>query len=362
MTHLDIVHQRLHNQSISTSPLSKPSEVVRWLGAVQAQDYAGAKWALGLRLRRATDTNIEQAVANGSILRTHVLRPTWHFVAPEDIRWLLALTAPRIHAANAPYYRSLELDEALFARSSAVLVKALRDGQQLTRAELASVLRGAGIEGSGLRLVYLIGSAELDGIICSGARRGKQFTYALLDDRVPPTKTLERDEALAELTRRYFTSHGPATEDDFMWWSGLARADVRSGLEMVKPQMAYEVTDGKTYWFAASGPLASKSSQAAFLLPNYDEYIVGYTDRTAIFDLSHSNRLDARGNPLFQHTIVVKGRIVGTWKRILKKEAVVIETNLFTRLTKAEDRSVALAIQRYGEFLELPEVLASVDR
>jgi winged helix DNA-binding protein len=356
MTRLDIVRHRLHNQRISTSPLGKPSEVVRWLGAVQAQDYAGAKWALGLRLRRTTDANIEQAVADGSILRTHVLRPTWHFVAPEDIRWLLALTAPRIHAANAHYYRSLELDKALFARSSVALVKALRDGQQLTRAELASVLRQAGIKGSGLRLVYLIGSAELDGIICSGARRGKQFTYALLDDRVPPTKTLERDEALAELARRYFTSHGPATEEDFMWWSGLTRADIRSGLEMVKQQMAYEVIDGKTYWFAASGPLASKSSQAAFLLPNYDEYIVGYTDRTAIFDSSHSNKLDARGNPLFQHTIVVKGRIVGTWKRILKKQALVIETNLFTQLTKAEDRSVAAAIQQYGEFLELPVV------
>jgi hypothetical protein len=167
---------------------------------------------------------------------------------------------------------------------------------------------------------------------------------------------LERDEALAELARRYFTSHGPATEEDFMWWSGLTRADIRSGLEMVKQQMAYEVIDGKTYWFAASGPLASKSSQAAFLLPNYDEYIVGYTDRTAIFDSSHSNKLDARGNPLFQHTIVVKGRIVGTWKRILKKQALVIETNLFTQLTKAEDRSVAAAIQQYGEFLELPVV------
>ena len=357
MTGLDIVRHRLYNQRISTSPFSKPSEVVRWLGAIQAQDYAGAKWALGLRLRRITDTNIEQAVADGSILRTHVLRPTWHFVAPEDIRWLLALTAPRIHAANAYYYRSLELDQALFARSSVALVKALRDGQQLTRAELAAVLRQAGIKGSGLRLVYLIGSAELGGIICSGARRGKQFTYALLDDRVPPTKTLERDEALAELARRYFTSHGPATEEDFMWWSGLTRADIRSGLEMVKQQMAYEVTDGKTYWFAASGPLASKSSQAAFLLPNYDEYIVGYTDRTAIFDSSHSNKLDARGNPLFQHTILVKGRIVGTWKRILKKDALVIETKLFTRLTKAEDRSVALAIRRYGEFLELPVVL-----
>lgn len=357
MTGLDIIRHRLHNQHIGTAPLSEPSEVVRWLGAVQAQDYAGAKWALGLRMRHITDADVEQAVADGSILRTHVLRPTWHFVAPKDIRWLLALTAPRIHAANAYYYRQLELDKALFTRSNAVLAKTLRDGQQLTRAELMSVLRQAGIEGNGLRLIYLIGSAELEGIICSGARRGKQFTYALLDDRVPPTKTLKRDEALAELARRYFTSHGPATEEDFTWWSGLTRADIRSGLEMVKPQMTREMIDGRAYWFAASEPPALHSSQIASLLPNYDEYIVGYADRSAIFDSFHSNKLDARGNPLFQHTIVVKGRIVGTWKRTLKKEALVIETNLFTRLTKAENRSVAMVIQRYGEFLQLPVVL-----
>jgi hypothetical protein len=357
MTRLDIVHHRLHNQRIGTAPISKPSEVVRWLGAVQAQDYAGAKWALGLRTRHTTDTNVEQALTDGSILRTHVLRPTWHFVAPEDIRWLLALTAPRIHAANAYYYRTLELDKALFRRSNAVLAKALRDGQQLTRAELASVLRQAGIEGSGLRLIYLIGGAELEGIICSSARRGKQFTYALLDDRVPSTRTLERDEALAELTRRYFTSHGPATEEDFMWWSGLTRTDIRRGLEMVKQQITHEMIEGRAYWFAASGLPALNSSHVAFLLPNYDEYIVGYADRSAIFDPSHSNRLDARGNPLFQHTIVVKGRIVGTWKRMVKKEAVVIETNLFTPLTKAENQSLAVAIQRYCEFLELPGIL-----
>ena len=356
MMRLEVSRYRLHNHRINAAPLRTPGEVVGWLGAVQAQDYASAKWALGLRLQRATDADIEQAMADGTILRTHVMRPTWHFVAPEDIRWLLALTAPRVHVANAYQYRRLELDNALFRRSNAALAKALRDGQQLTRAELASVLRQAGIEASDLRLVYLILGAELEGIICSGARRGKQFTYALLDDRVPATKTLPRDQALAELARRYFTSHGPATEEDFSWWSGLTRADVRSSLEMVKPQLAHEVTARGTYWFVTSRPPTKNSSHAAFLLPNFDEYVVGYADRSAIFDSSHANKLDARGNPLFQHTILIKGQIVGTWKRTLKKEMVVVETNLFTRLTKAENRAVALALQRYGEFLELPVV------
>jgi hypothetical protein len=353
----DIARHRLHNQCISTAPLRTPHEMIRWLGALQAQDYAGAKWALGLRLQHATDADIEQAAADGAILRTHVLRPTWHFVAPEDIRWLLTLTASRVHAANAYHYRRLELSHAIFQRSNKALAKTLQNGQPLSRAEIVSVLRRTGIEAVEQRLAYLLIYAELEGIICSGARRGKQFTYALLDNRVPVTKTLARDDALAKLAHRYFTSHGPATEEDFMWWSGLNRGEVRSSLEMVRQQLTNEATNGRTYWFAASEQSPRNSFQAAFLLPNYDEYIVGYTDRSAIFDSSHVHKLDARGNPLFQHTIIVSGQIVGTWKRTLRKQAVAIETKLFRRLTKAEDQAVASAIQQYSEFLQLPAVL-----
>ncbi len=359
MTGLKLAHHRLHSQRISRAALNKPSEVVRWLGAVQSQDYTGAKWALGLRMPSATDDEIEQAFADGSILRTHVMRPTWHFVAPVDIRWLLALTAPRIKAQDEYWYRKLDLDDAVFKRSNAVLAKALRGGKQLTRPQLASALGQAGIPADALlRSIHLITRAELDGIICSGARRGKQFTYALLDERVPPAKTLARDEALAELTRRYFTSHGPATEEDFMWWSSLTRTDVRSGLEMVKHQLVNEMTDGKTYWFATTYMLPPRNSpHTAYLLPNYDEYVVGYTDRSAIFDSSHAEKLDDRHNPLFQHTIVIDGQIAGTWKRTFVRDRVTIKINLFARLTKAENRAVALAAQRYGAFLGMPVVL-----
>jgi hypothetical protein len=352
----EVTRHRLHNQLIDTAPLKTPREVVGWLGAVQAQDYAGAKWALGLRLQRATDADIEGAVANGAILRTHVLRPTWHFVAPEDIRWLLALTAPRIHEANAYHYRRLELNRAVFGCSNTALASALESGQQLTRTELASVIREAGIEVTNLRLAFLIMCAELEGILCSGARRGKQFTYALLDDRVPATKTLAREEARVELARRYFTSHGPATEEDFMWWSGQTRADVRESLEVIGKQLAHEVINGRTYWFDASRHTSNYSSLSAFLMPNYDEYIVGYTDRSAIFDSTHTHRLDARRSPLFQNTIVIQGQIAGTWKRTVKKQAVILETRPFVRLGEAEDQAVAPAIQRYSEYLGLPVV------
>ena len=354
MTNLDIAHQRLHNQLITRRTFEKPGDVVEWLGAVQAQDYAAAKWAVGLRLQGTTDDDIEQAFTRGAILRTHLMRPTWHFVSPSDIRWILALTAPRVNAVNAYYYRKLALDDAVFMHSNAVLAKALQGGKQLTRPELASVLQQAGIATDDLqRFTHIMMRAELDGIVCSGARRGKQFTYALLDERAPQARTLNRDEALAEFARRYFTSHGPATLQDFVWWSGLTVADARAGLEMVTSQLMHEVVDGQTYWFSMSTPPAKDLSQAAYLLPNYDEYIVGYTDRSAVFDASHTNKLDPRGNVLFNHTIVMDGQVVGTWKRTIKKDAVIITPSLLTPLHDAETRAFAAAANRYGAFLDM---------
>ena len=354
MTNLDIAHQRLYNQYIASPTFEKPVDVVQWLGAVQSQDFAGAKWALGLRMQGATDESIEQAFADGTILRTHVMRPTWHFVAPADIRWMLTLTAPRINAFNASYYRKLELDDALFRHSNAVLEKALQGGKQLTRPELVSVLKLAGIATDDLlRSTFIIMRAELDGIVCSGARRGKQFTYALLDERAPQARTLDRDEALAEFARRYFTSHGPATLQDFVWWSGLTVADARAGLEMVTPQLMHEVVGGQTYWFSPSTPPAKDLSQMAHLLPDYDEYIVGYTNRGAVFDASHTKKLD-RGSNILNYTMVLDGQVVGTWTRTMKKDAVIITPNFFTPLNKAETRAFAAAANRYGAFLDMP--------
>ncbi len=355
MTNLDIAHQRLHNQLITQRTFEKPGDVVEWLGAVQAQDYAAAKWAIGLRLQGTTDDDIEQAFTRGTILRTHLMRPTWHFVSPADIRWILALTAPRVNAVNAYYYRKLALDDAVFMHSNAVLAKALQGGKQFTRPELVSVLQQAGIATDDLqRFTYIMMRAELDGIVCSGARRGKQFTYALLDERAPQARTLDRDEALAQFARRYFTSHGPATLQDFVWWSGLTVADARAGLEMVTSQLMHEVVDDQTYWFSMSTPPAKDLSPTACLLPNFDEYIVGYTDRSAVFDASHTNKLDPRGNTLFNHTIVMDGRIVGTWKRTIKKDAVIITPSLFTPLSDAETRAFAASANHYGAFLDMP--------
>jgi winged helix DNA-binding protein len=354
---LDILQQRLHNQLLSQTKFTQPSQVVAWLGAVQSQDYAGAKWALAQRTNGLTDAVIEQAFAQGEILRTHVLRPTWHFVTPVDIRWMLALTAPRVRAAMAYMNRQLGLDTAILEKSNAALTKALQGNKQLTRSELGQILQKAGIPVDGLHLGHLMGRAELDGIICSGVRRGKQHTYALLEERAPQAKTLERDEALAELTKRYFTSHGPATLPDFVWWSGLTTTDARNGIEFVKSQFDHEVVDDQTYWFIASGS-TRKLSPTVHLLPDYDEYTVGYTDRAEIFDITHSNKLDARGSVLAQYSIMINGQVAGTWKRTIKKNEVLIELVPFIMLTDDQNQAIIAATQQYGKFLELPVVLA----
>jgi hypothetical protein len=353
-----IAHRRLLSQRLTGSPFEQPDEAVRWLVAVQAQDYAGAKWALGLRLQAAADLEVEQAFTEGAILRTHLMRPTWHFVTPADIRWMLALTAPRVNAANTPYYRKLELDQTLFSRSSAALVKALAGGQQKTREELRAALEGAGVPTRGeLRMSYLMMRAELDGIVCSGPRLGKQFTYMLLDERAPKGQTLEREQALAELALRYFMSRGPATVHDFAKWSGLTLADTRRGLEEVQAQLLHEVVDGRSYWSSPSLPTEIDASPGAHLLSIYDEYISGYKDRSAIGNAEDAAKLIALGNAL-NYVIIVDGQIVGAWKRAFKKDAVAIELNIFTPLTETGNSAVAEAAERYGKFLNLPVALA----
>lgn len=286
---LDIAIQRLHNQRLSHTNFKTPQAVVQWLGAVQAQDYAGAKWALAQRMTDATDAALDQALADGSILRTHLLRPTWHFVTPQDIRWMLKLTAPRVHAVNAYMVRQSGLDKAIFKKSNSTLEKALRGGNQLTRTELAAILDQAGIPADGFRLSYLMMYAELNGLICSGARHGKQFTYALLEERVPPVNALNRDESLAKLVSCYFSTRGPATLQDFTMWSGLTMTDAKNGIEMVKSKFEYETFNGQTYWFPEAATLKKDKSLIAYLLPNYDEYFIGFKDRSAIGEVAQKS-------------------------------------------------------------------------
>jgi hypothetical protein len=350
MTPAALTRRRLAQQHLGHNRLAAPEEVVAWMGAVQSQDYYGAKWSLGLRMAEATDALIERAFDDGKILRTHVMRPTWHFVHPEDIGWLLALTAHRVIAQLAYWSRRLELDEALHQRNNEVLARALEGKRYLTRAELSAVLSGAGIAAEGQRLGYIVMRAELDGVICSGPRRGKQFTYELLAERALQARILDREEALAELTRRYVTSHGPATDRDLSWWSGLTLTDVREGLALAAGMLEQEVVDGEVYWFAAGEVPAGPLAEEALLLPTYDELLVGY----AGFDQRRRGGAGAGGELVFEAPFVLAGDVAGSWRRTVKRGMVHIEVAPFQPLATDETRAVQAAAERFGVFLEMP--------
>ena len=349
----ELLTQRLHCQKLTNTDLKTPADVVRWLGAVQAQDFPAAKWALSMRVRGGLqDLDVEQAFNDGAILRTHMMRPTWHFVSPADIRWMLKLTAPRVHAASAYYYRQAGLDAKVIGRSCAMLQKALDGGAFLTRTELATHLRRAKVPADGLKLAYIMMHAELDGVICSGPRRGKQFTYALLDERAPlKARDFDRDEALAELATRYFRSHGPATLRDFTWWSGLTSADARQGIAAAKPKLVESTIDDRVHWGPREMSQPAKMGICAFLLPNYDEYLIAYKDRGAFVETGRADNLVARSNGGFAHHLIIDGRLAGGWRRTLNGHVVQIEVAPYKPLTPSQKGAVATAADHYGEFL-----------
>jgi hypothetical protein len=355
MPTINICNQRLVTQHLVTQRLEKASDVVQMLGAVQAQDYQGAKWALSQRARGLRDEEIEKELSDGAILRTHVLRPTWHFVTAGEIRWMLALTGPRVKALLGNYDRQLELDAKLLSRSRVLMMRALKGGKHLTRAELAKALQKGGVRSDGTqRLAHIVMHAELDGLICSGARRGKQFTYALLDERAPPTKDLSRDEALYALGMRYFATRGPATEDDFVWWSGLIKRDAKAFIESAGGALQSETIAGRVYWFVPPVVKAKIKSPLVHLLSNFDEYFIGLRDRSAIHNTLKASRVAASFNALSGHLITINGQLVGGWTRSFHGKAVAVALAPLTRLTGAEKLALNAQVARYADFLGMP--------
>ena len=340
----DIARRRLLNQHVSRAVLRRPADLVGRFGAMQAQEYEFAKWAIGLRLQDGpTSAAIERAFHQGAILRTHVMRPTWHFVTPADIRWLLALTGPRLQRLSAPHNRQLELDARTLTRGTAVVERALRDRQYLTRAELGERLRDARLVMSGQRLAQLMMHAELEAVACSGPRRGRHFTYALFAERAAGAAHVERDEALARLCRRYFSCHGPATIRDFVWWSGLTTADARRGVEMIRARR--EEADGLHYWSVGSDRHEGNRNDLAYLLPIYDEYLIAYRDRIAV---PHAPGVT------FQHAVIVRGQVAGTWTVTRRSATVQVTLTLLRPVTRAESRALDSAAARYEGFMGVP--------
>jgi hypothetical protein len=341
-----IAAARLDNQQVTASLRREPEDVVAWLGAVQAQDYPAARWALGLRMRAgATAVAIDRALDEGRIIRTHLLRPTWHFVAPSDVHWMLELTAPRVRQALAFAYRFYELDAPTRVRATGIFERALGRREFLTRTELGEQVARAGLDVTGVRLAMLTVDAELEGVICSGPLRGKQMTYALLQTRAPRPRRLKRDQALGELATRYFQGHGPATIRDFVWWSGLTVADARRAVEIGGARQ--QAIDGLDYWTIGGSRARKGARRLVHLLPIYDEYLIAYRDLNAV-------PRSSGGRGRMQQAVIAGGQVAGTWKRVHTAGGIALGIAADRRLSAAERRALNEAASRYGRFHGVP--------
>ncbi len=351
----DILSLRLYNQHLTSPQSTNPVDLVTHLGAVQSQEYIGAKWAVGQRLIGATNESMDTAFNNGEILRTHVMRPTWHFVAPNDILWMQELTSPRVKRIMEYYNKNLELDKKLFEKTNSLLVKNLK-GKSMTRAEIKELLSKIGIEATTQRLAHIVSWAELDGLICSGPMRGKQHTYALVEDRAPHAKRLGHEEALLELTRRYFQSHGPATVKDFVWWSGLLTTDARRGLALLGKSVEHEIVGNKTYWFFRSD--IPTMPDGIYLLPTYDENTIAYTERELFYDNKNEDIMGRPGNALFLNAVMHEGKVIAAWRRSFTKKEAIVDLRPFEKFTKFQTNQLQKTAEKYGRFFGLTPRLA----
>lgn len=350
MNFKQIANLRLINQHIAGTKLKAPKEIVSWMGAIQAQDYPMAKWAVGVRLPGSTDKQIEAAFNKGEFLRTHVLRPTWHFVSSDDIYWMIQLTAPHIKNSLRTRRKFLEIDETIIRKSSKILEKALLNGEQLARDELFIRFGNEKIETAGQRGVHLLMEAELNGLICSGRIKNKQRTYALFDERVSRKKSLSREEALTKLAAKYFSSHGPATMQDFVWWSGLPVRDARKSIEMIKHDFYSEKMGSKIYWFKYSAESPVKYKNETYLLPAYDEYLISYKDRSSALEFQ-DHKKTVSSNGIFRPSIIVRGKVAGIWKKIMKGEKIIIGADFFQGKNKSVLRAFKIKAKELGKFL-----------
>jgi hypothetical protein len=349
MTLQEIVRHRLHIQQLAKPSLTTAADVVAWMGAVQGQDFFGALWSIGQRMKKAVEADIEKAIDDKAIVRTWPMRGTLHFVSPRDIRWMLKYLTPRVISRSAGQFRKTGLGKKDFTKSGKLFEKVLEGGKQLTRDELYKELNRAKIPTTDVRGLHLLGYWAQKGLICFGPRRGKQQTFTLIDEYLPAAPMLEKDEALGELALRYFKSHGPAAIEDFMWWAGLTKADALEGLSLIKSQLAEESVNGKSYWLTPYSSVPKINAATAYLLPTYDEYGIAYKDRSAIVNIDDLRKV----NGFFTSAIFLNGRGVGLWRRTLEKDEVVIGTRSFSKFTTEQKRSIEKAAKKYGRFLGL---------
>ncbi len=352
MNQKDIAKLRLTSQQIANPKIKSAKEILNWMGAMQAQDFNMVKWAMGLRLNNSTEKSIDAAIDSGEIIRTHVLRPTWHFVSAENIFWMLELTAPRLKASMKGRYKQLELTEEVFKKCNKIIEQFLNSGKHATRKELVSELNRSKIATDENRASHILLNSELEKIICNGKMKGKQTTYALLSERIPQTKRLYKEEALRELASKYFESHCPATLHDFVWWSGLSVTDAKNAVELIIDQFVSEKINSSEYLFPNSSSIPKKFKESVFLLPAFDEFLISYKDRTAAIAGEHQEKAFSK-NGIFWPTVVVNEQVSGLWKREIKKDILIIEVRFFDKKNNVTKSDLKKASDRLASFLGL---------
>jgi hypothetical protein len=346
----EIANARLISQHIAQPHSNSTADIVAYMGAMQAQDYAGALWSIGLRSVSLTRQAIEKAIENRTVIRTWPMRGTIHFLAADDARWITQLTAPRTLRNAASRERALNLDTASMKIARATIEKSLRDGPR-TRGDIMQQLDAAGESTAQQRGYHILWRLAHEGVICFGPRQGKQPTFALLDQWLPKTRDLSGDNALGEIAARYFVSHGPATLKDFAGWSSLPITAARRGIDIASDRIAKTTISSTDYWHAPNQTI--QSGPSAFLLPGFDEFMLGYKDRTPALILEQTHKIIPGGNGMFKPTVVIDGQVVGTWKKIERKNTAQIELDAFESFDSTHHARLERAIRRYGEFLDL---------
>lgn len=350
MTQKDLLNLRLHSLKLAGKSNFTPAEVVSKLGAVQAQDFEGAKWSIAMRTLEKRQSDVEKAISERSIVRTWPMRGTLHFVASDDVRWMLKLLAPRIISGMAGRNRQLELDNDTFNKSQDLLLSAMEGTKQLERSEVYAILEENGIRTSQQRGIHIINYLAQTQILCHGSHHGKQPTYVLLDDWIPKSREISQDEALIEIASKYFTGHGPATLQDFVWWSGLKISDARRALAAIGHNLIHKEVDGNSYWYDP-GLSDIMPAETTLLLSGFDEYILGYTNRTLAVNISHLPKLVPGNNGMFMPTIVIDGKVESLWKKEIKRDKVVINLTPFSKLSAHKLNRIRKAAEEYAVYL-----------
>jgi Winged helix DNA-binding domain len=351
MKEQELIRHRLQNQQLSGAGFASPADAVERLGAMQAQDYLGALWSVGQRMKKAVEADVERAIADRSIVRTWPMRGTLHFVLPQNARWMLSLLTQRVLARAQGNYRSEGLDKTTFTKSKKIFEKVLEGGKPLTRDEMYEALRNGKIKLGGQRGLHLINHAAQEALICMGPRQGKQHTFVLVDEWIPQTEKISADESLVKLARMYFSGHGPATIADFVWWTGLTMTEAKKAIDMIQVDLQKVIIEDQTYWMTKEIEEKKWNSPHVALLSWFDEYVIAYKDRSAAFDPATKKFIQNPKNGIYTAVILIDGKIAGNWKRTFVKGKVNVEVKPFRTYNKKEKTELDAVIQKYSRFV-----------